>query len=484
MLENGETLRSANWMTRRYAMALTVIAALACAAYGAFEMLIAQQENTGAVVNVSGRQRMLSQRSALFVERMLRAVSTKQYNEFSRKLRETTNLMEASHIALVEGDGRLGLPSEMSDEVRAMYFEGEWPLDKQMRMYVSALRTVLSMPYEDMRPGTQEVRYILSTAPGRLLESLDAMVFQYQLEGEGAFKRLHWLETAVVLMTLCTLMLEAGFIFRPMVKHVQSQIDHITQISEALRQARDTLEEKVIQRTRELNEAKTAAEQANLAKSKFLAAAGHDLLQPLEAMGMFMGMLRRRVEGAKGLALIEDLKAAQRSMRRLLQSILELSKLEAGVVSAKPETVSLAPILTQMEREFKPLAAEKGLTLRVLPMQAEIKTDPALFERILRNLLGNAVRYTEEGGILIGCRKRDGKIRIEVYDTGPGIPEAERSHIFEEFSQLDDPNRDRSEGIGLGLAIVERLTKLLGHEVTLRSHLGKGSKFAVSVGMG
>ena len=471
-------------MTRRYAMALTVIAALACAAYGAFEMLIAQQENTGAVVNVSGRQRMLSQRSALFVERMLRAVSTKQYNEFSRKLRETTNLMEASHMALVNGDERLGLPAEMSEKVYAMYFEGEWPLDKQMRTYVSALRTVLSMPYEDMRPGVQEVRYILSTAPGRLLESLDAMVFQYQLEGEGAFKRLHWLETAVVLMTLCTLMLEAGFIFRPMVRHVQAQIDHITQISEALRQARDTLEEKVVQRTRELKEAKEAAEQANTAKSKFLAAAGHDLLQPLEAMGMFMGMLRRQVEGPKGLALIEDLKAAQKSMRRLLQSILELSKLEAGVVNAKPESVDLAPILTQLEREFKPLAADKGLTLRVLPTKAKVTTDPALIERVLRNLLGNAVRYTEEGGILVGCRKRGGNIRVEVYDTGPGIPEAERGRIFEEFSQLDDPNRDRSEGIGLGLAIVDRLTRLLGHEVKLTSTVGKGSRFAVRVGTG
>jgi len=483
MSGTGETLRSANWMTRRYAMALTVIAALACAAYGAFEMLVAQQENTGAVVNVSGRQRMLSQRSALFVERMLRAVTTKQYNEFARKLRESTDLMEASHKALVEGDERLGLPSEMSKKVRSMYFEGEWPLDRQMRTYVSALRTVLSMPYEDMRAGVPEIRYVLSTAPGRLLESLDAMVFQYQREGEEAFGRLHGLETAVVLLTLCTLMLEAGFIFRPMVRHVQGQINHITQISEALRHARDNLEEKVVQRTRELHEAKEAAEQANMAKSKFLAAAGHDLLQPLEAMGMFMGMLRRRVEGAKGLALIEDLKAAQKSMRRLLQSILELSKLEAGVVTAKPETVALGPILTQMEREFKPLAADKGLTLRVLPFEAKVTTDPALFERILRNLLGNAVRYTEEGGILIGCRLRGDQVRIEVYDTGPGIPEAERARIFEEFSQLEDPNRDRSEGIGLGLAIVDRLTQLLGHEVMVRSDVGKGSKFAVSVGV-
>ncbi len=469
------------WMTKRYVLALTVIALLACSAFAAFELVIAQQESTGAVVNISGRQRMLSQRTALFVKRMLHTLTRTEHQLYAHKLLQATNLLELSHEGLTTSSEAPGLPAEMSDTIRRMYFDGIEPLDTRMRAYIKALRAVAKLKFGDLTAETPEVKYILTTAPGPLLEALDLMVWQHQIEGERAVTRLHRLEATVLGLTLLTLMLEILLIFRPMVKQADTQIAHIAQISNELRQARDSLEEQVHQRTLELREAKDAAEKATSAKSRFLAAAGHDLLQPLEAIHMFTGMLDRMIESDRGHAIMHDLRAAQCSMRTLLRSLLEISKLEAGVIEPKPRPVALAAFIGQIGNEFWPQAMHHGLTLRVVPADATVQTDPALLERILRNFLSNAIRYTARGGILLGCRRRGGQIRIEVHDTGAGIPEAERRHIFEEFSQLDDPNRDRSEGIGLGLAISDRLARLLGHSLDVKSVTSKGSIFSVTV---
>lgn len=480
-MTNHRTDYATGWMTKRYVLALTVIALLASSAFAAFELVIQQQESTGGVVNISGRQRMLSQRTALFVQRMLHTLDQEEFRLFSRKLLQATNLLEMSHKGLTQGSKTLGLPAEMSDTVRRMYFGGSAPLDTQMRKYIAALRTTLKAEFGDLTPDTPEVKYILTASPGPLLESLDLMVWQYQIEGEAVVANLHRLEAAVLGLTLLTLMLEVLLIFRPMVKQAEAQIAHIAHISDELRGARDSLEEQVRQRTLELQEAKDAAEKANVAKSRFLAAAGHDLLQPLEAINMFTGMLDRLISSEKGHAIMHDLRAAQRSMRTLLKSLLEISKLEAGAVEPKPRPVALGPFLGQIGNEFWPQAMHRGLTLRVVHTSAVVQTDPALLERIVRNFLSNAIRYTTKGGVVLGCRWRGDQIRIEVHDTGAGIPEAECRHIFEEFAQLDDPNRDRSEGIGLGLAISERLAGLLGHALNVKSVVGQGSTFTVTV---
>jgi signal transduction histidine kinase len=468
-------------MTRRYLLALSMIGLLACSAYAAFEMVLAQHESTLAVVNISGRQRMLSQRTALFVERLAQATDEHNREYLANKLKAAVDLLEASHDGLVHGSREMGLPSEMSDTVRAMYYGGEFPLDTQMRRYIAAVRTVLATPPDELQPTMPEVRYIAFTAPGPLLGALDRMVWQYQAEGERAFTVLHRLELAVLALTLLTLTVEALVIFRPMVRQARRQIDHISGITEELRRARDHLEEQVRERTRELHAAKEAAEQANLAKSRFLAAAGHDLKQPLEAIGMFTGLLERKVENERARAVIADLRNAQGSMRVLLGALLEISRLEAGVVEPRPASVRVAPVLRQLGNEFRPLAEKKGLELRVVESTATLHTDPALLERILRNFLANAVAYTPSGGVLIGGRRSGESLRIEVHDTGVGIAEPDRRRIFEEFTQLEDPGRDRSEGIGLGLAIVDRLARLLGHPLGIRSTRGRGSMFSVTV---
>ncbi|MEO5354828.1 MAG: ATP-binding protein [Magnetococcus sp. XQGC-1] len=257
---------SNRWMTRRYALALTVIALLAVSAYTALTLVIAQQESTGALVNISGRQRMLSQRTTLFVQHMLLSRNSEEYEQSRTELRKATDLIERSHDGLTHGDVQLGLPATMSAQVRAMYFEGETALDPHMRRFIAALRQVLAIPFGQLTADRPEIQHILSVAPGPLLLSLDRMVWQYQREGEEVITNLHGMERGVLLMTLLTLLLEVILIFRPMVQQVVAHINRLRDLSELLNSEiiersqaqtelqaiRDELEMRVAERTADL----------------------------------------------------------------------------------------------------------------------------------------------------------------------------------------------------------------------------------------
>jgi two-component system, sensor histidine kinase len=169
------------------------------------------------------------------------------------------------------------------------------------------------------------------------------------------------------------------------------------------------------------------------------------------------------------------------SMNELFEALLDMTKLEAGILQANPAEFAVQRLLDRIETTFAELADKKGLSLRVVPCSAWVRSDPILLERILFNLVSNAVRYTARGGVVVGCRRRATELRIDVCDTGAGIPEDQRQSIFSEFYQLATPGPDRRAGLGLGLAIVDRLSRLLGHPVQLESHPGRGSRFSVSV---
>jgi signal transduction histidine kinase len=234
------------------------------------------------------------------------------------------------------------------------------------------------------------------------------------------------------------------------------------------------LERRVAERTRELDD-------ANQAKSRFLAAASHDLRQPMHALRLFVGQLRSARQGTDLNALVARIETAATAMGELLDELLDLSKLDAGVVSARPQDLRIAELLESIAAQFAPLAREKGLKLRIVPSGAWVHSDPVLLQRILLNLVSNALSYTARGGVLVGCRRRGQSLRIAVWDTGCGIPEDRRQDVFREFVQLDHPRRDRSKGLGLGLAIVSRLAQLLGSGIELRSTVGRGSMFAIDV---
>lgn len=257
----------------------------------------------------------------------------------------------------------------------------------------------------------------------------------------------------------------------------------LNQMAARLEQGRDELEQRVAQVTRELRSKKEEAESATLAKSRFLAAASHDLRQPTQALGLFVERLAQLPHDEEARGLIAHLDVAVRSLQDLLDALLDISRLDAQVVRVHVEPFALMPLLDQLRGNLLPLAQEKGLRLRVHSSGAWVMSDAVLLQRILLNLVNNALRYTAHGGVLVACRRvRKGRyLRIEVWDTGIGIAPEHQQDIFREFFQVGNAERDRNKGLGLGLNIVERTAHLLGHPLRLCSRPGQGTRFSIEV---
>ncbi len=230
--------------------------------------------------------------------------------------------------------------------------------------------------------------------------------------------------------------------------------------------------------------ARQEAERANLAKSSFLAAASHDLRQPLQSLTLLQALLAQMVEGEDAQKLIARFDQTVGAMSGMLNALLDINQIEAGVITARPVAFPIMELLDRLRDEFTYLAEARHLSLRVQPSSAIIESDPRLLEQMLRNLLANAIKYTKRGRIVLGCRRNGGGLRIEVWDSGIGIPGDQLHAIFDEFHQVGNAARERSHGLGLGLSIVQRLSALLGHEVQVRSMPGKGSFFSIGVRQG
>ena len=261
----------------------------------------------------------------------------------------------------------------------------------------------------------------------------------------------------------------------------------LNQMAERLELGHEEMAQRVALATSELREKKEEAEVATRAKSQFLAAASHDLRQPTHALGMFVARLGQLPHDAQTQHLVTNLDASVRAMQDLLDGLLDISKLDAGAVQVNLHAAPLNPIFEQMRLAMVDAASEKGLRLRVRPTTAWVRSDPVLLQRILLNLVANAVRYTQQGSVLLACRAsgQDAgsgvRARIEVWDSGIGIAPEHQTQVFKEFYQVGNAERDRTRGLGLGLNIVERTAHLLGHPFTLRSHLGQGTRFTLEV---
>ena len=245
----------------------------------------------------------------------------------------------------------------------------------------------------------------------------------------------------------------------------------------ALERARIELETRVAERTSDLQAANAALSQADSEKTRFLAAASHDLLQPIHASRLFAAALRRQMPATQG-DILGKLDRSIESADTLLRALLDISRLDAGGVTPELKPVAVRAMLVEMVETFAPLAREKGLTIRIGPGDAVIQTDAGLLRSIIQNYLSNAIRYTEQGGIIIGTRRRGNMVRIDVIDSGPGIPVNKQQQIFREFERLANTTEG---GIGLGLAIVERTARVLGARISLRSREGHGSRFSISL---
>jgi signal transduction histidine kinase/CheY-like chemotaxis protein len=261
----------------------------------------------------------------------------------------------------------------------------------------------------------------------------------------------------------------------------------VTERTAALVGLNDRLVQEVAERRAieaEMRRARDAAERANLSKTRFLAAASHDLLQPLNAARLFISALNASDLPADAADIARKAEAAFGSVETLLNALLDISRLDAGGGDARLSDFPVALVMDAIAREFSPLAAARGLRLRVARSRLVVRSDPHHLRRIVQNLVGNALKYTPKGGVVVGCRRRGDRVRIEVWDSGVGIPAAERRRIFEEFHRVETGNPRGERGMGLGLAIVDRAARLLGHPVDVRSIQGAGSLFSVTVPLG
>ena len=241
----------------------------------------------------------------------------------------------------------------------------------------------------------------------------------------------------------------------------------------------DVTESKTLNST--LEAAKFQAEQANLGKSRFLAAASHDLRQPLQTLSLLQGVLAKRISNEGDSQLVARLGAAIDVMSDMLNTLLDINQLEAGIVHPTIDDFWIGDLLERLKSDFSDHMVMKNLDWRVVMSGLKVRSDPHLLEQMLRNLLSNAVKYTHKGKVLLGCRRRGNALRLEVWDTGMGISEGQQEAIFKEFHQINNPARERGHGLGLGLSIVQRISDLLAHPLNVRSWLNTGSVFSIEI---
>ncbi len=298
---------------------------------------------------------------------------------------------------------------------------------------------------------------------GFVLPALVPLIVRVAWEGD----RVH-LDTAAVLAVVLLFVLAFGH-----------RVNDLLTQALAIRHENVDLIAELKAQTRAAVEARSAAEAANRAKSQLLAAASHDLRQPLHAVGLFVSALAARTAEPDARTILARTQQALDALDAQFGQLIDLSRLEAGALVPSRTRVPLAGLFTQLVAEFAPQSEAKGLRLRAVRTRLAVDSDPALLARVLRNLVSNAVRYTGRGGVVIGARRRGARVVVDVVDTGVGIADAHRERIFEEFYQVRGAAAPRGRGMGLGLAIVRRFADLLGHAVEVRSHPGRGSRFRV-----
>jgi signal transduction histidine kinase/ActR/RegA family two-component response regulator len=356
---------------------------------------------------------------------------------------------------------------------RVAFWERNWTLSTAVHgMAWGSTAFLLYVPASPQHQALLLVAlFAISTAAvpliGRHLPSLYAFVLAVlapitvRLALEGGTDR-------ILLATISALVMYGIFLFGAELNRT---------ITESVRRRYENVEliEQLTHQTTQAEAARKEADRANLMKTRFLAAASHDLRQPMHALGLFSDALRRRIVDPEQRALADRVCQSVEAIEQTFDALLDISRLDAGVVKPRTEAFALQILLERVQCDCASEAANKGIELRIRRTTLAARSDPVLVEQVLRNLVNNAIRYTDRGKVLVGCRARGSEVSIEVWDTGVGIPEDKRERIFDEFYQAAE--RDRREGLGLGLAIVRRVTRLLGAKLDVVSRVDRGSSF-------
>jgi Na+/proline symporter/signal transduction histidine kinase/CheY-like chemotaxis protein len=433
------------------------------------EQLEATQKLLASVVGASSAQRLVDAAVAgreVPLEDVVSIVGgASQALEFSRELLQSTLENVSQGISVVDGDLRLVAWNRRYVEMYAYppgFLRIGQPIEEVLRFNAARGR---------LRNGDSE-----GAIERRLAHLQRGTAYAFQRTGPDG----------TVLEIRGNPMPGGGFVTS------YTDVTEYKRAEEALRVANESLERRVHERTRalsamndELLDAKAEAERANAGKTRFLAAAGHDLMQPLNAAGLFAGALAQKMGGKEERALLADLEGCLHSAEGLISDLLDISRLDTGVIRAQIENLPVAGLFDALDAEFRLAAAKRGLKLSLHRSRAVMRSDPKLLRRGLQNLIGNALRYTNTGRVVVGVRRRGARIRIEVWDTGIGITPEQQPHVFEEFYRGGGRREaDDMRGFGLGLAIVERVARVLGHDIGLRSVPGRGSVFWIEAPRG
>ena len=477
-------------MTVRYVSAIVVLALLSISAYYILHKSISEQQTTAAVVNLSGRQRMLSQRIALFAVEMVNTGDDYLIENRRQHLREYAALMERSHKGLINGDPELNLPGNPSHEARKIYFDPPVLLDSKVRRYIDETWKIINSANHELTIDNPHLKYMLSVSHHDLLKSLDIAVKQYQKESESDIAGLQLMESLVLIITLFVLFVIALFVFRPMVRQIRHEMYSLISAEQGL------------------SEKNVELERANLLKSEFLANISHELRTPLNAIIGFSELLKDEMLGEleeKQKEYVTDIFNSGQHLLALINDILDLSKVEAGKMEVNLEMASIPDLLKGSLAIVRERADSKnmGINLVIADDIEPSYTDVRKFKQIVYNLLSNAVKFTPEGGSIEITAKKAGAedvlsedeiegrkdlapgretlkenfIEIRVTDTGIGISKENLEKIFRPFEQLDGSLSKKYEGTGLGLVLVKRMVELMEGKIAVSSEEGKGSSF-------
>ena len=449
-------------LTRRYVIALTIIALLALAANVMLNLTIAAQDSYASIINISGRQRMLSQRVALFSQRLAQEKDQAAFQQTRDALLESIQLMEGSHQALVHGSEAFNLSAALTASANPIYFEAPFFLDEQVRLFLEAARQVADTPLQSLHPDHPALIRITTAAEHRLLDTLNQAVSHFEQESHAKVERTEQLENLVLLVTWLCLVLEAFLIFRPMVRSV-------------------------IRSQEELQQAVARANKANAAKTTFLANISHEIRTPMNGIVGVTQLLQDQNLEPEAREYADIIDRSGKSLLHLLNDIIDFSAIESGSIQLSETIFSLRLMEKDLLFVWEPQAQQKGLTFSVTlnAPQDRLIGDVARIKQILYCLIDNAIKFTDAGTIRVDIQLlpdlEPALLNLRVSDTGIGIPPEKQGEIMREFSQADSSITRQYGGVGLGLTLARELSHLMAGNLEFESSENQGSVFKINI---